>query len=61
MPTLNAFSLEALQRKPVRTCSKCGRALRPNYCRQDDVFFEAGHRSKECTDGDELHDSHRTY
>ena len=60
MTTLNAASLEALQQRPVRTCPTCGRALRPNYCRQHDEFFEAGHISKLCT-GDALHDSHRTY
>lgn len=61
MTTLSEASLQALQARPVRTCPTCTRAVRPNYCRQHDEFFEAGHMSKECTDGDDLHDAHRTY
>ncbi len=60
MPTLRAADLERLQRVAITVCPKCERALRPNYCRQHDEFFEAGHMSAECT-GRELHDSHRTY
>jgi hypothetical protein len=59
MPTLEGPALDALQRKPVTWCSKCTRFVRPNYCRQCDVFFDAGHLSAECTG--ELHDAHRTY
>lgn len=59
MPALNAASLEELQRRPVTICTKCSRAVRPNYCRQCDVFFDAGHLPVMCADAD--HDAHRTY
>ncbi len=61
MPTLNAMQLESLQQRPVRTCPTCTRALRWNYCRQHDEYFEAGHMSRHRTGGNELHDSHKTY
>lgn len=61
MPTLDATQLRHLQALPVRVCTTCQRAVRPNYCRQHDEFFDAGHMSPECTDGTELHDDHRTY
>lgn len=60
MPTLDAQQLRLLNELPVHVCGTCGRAVRPNYCRQCDVFFAAGHMSAECAGG-ELHDSHRTY
>lgn len=58
MPTLEGPSLEALQAKPITRCEKCGRCVRPNYCRQCDVFFDAGHTPL-CDDA--VHDAHRTY
>lgn len=61
MPTLGGPALEALRLKPITWCEKCGRYVRPNYCRQCDVFFDAGHMSRWCTGDAELHDAHRTY
>lgn len=58
MPALEGPSLEALQRKPVTQCGTCRRWVRPNYCRQCDVFFNAGHVPI-CPDA--VHDAHRTY
>ncbi len=59
MPTLDAIQLRQLSALPVTICPYCTHALRPNYCREHDVFFDAGHMSAECVG--ELHDSHRTY
>lgn len=59
MPLLGGPALDALQRKPVTWCSKCKRYVRPNYCRQCDVFFNAGHLPTLCDDS--IHDAHRTY
>lgn len=58
MPTLDLAQLEALRNKPARLCDECGRAVNPNYCRECDEFFEAGHMPGVC---DTTHDSHRTY
>jgi hypothetical protein len=59
VPLLNKEGLEALQAKPCRVCPTCRHAVRPNYCRECDVFFEAGHQAPECEGGG--HDTHRTY
>jgi predicted amidophosphoribosyltransferase len=60
MPTLDLAQLQALQGRPARVCPTCGRAVRPNYCRECDEFFEAGHVA-EAVCPDARHDSHRTY
>jgi hypothetical protein len=59
MPSLSLTSLEELQARPARRCDVCHHAVRPNYCRECDAFFEAGHMAPECADV--IHDSHRTY
>jgi hypothetical protein len=48
--------LRQLQTKPVRICGRCLQAVRPNYCRDCEQFFEAGHRCAE-----PVHDRHLTY
>lgn len=62
LPLLNLASLQALNNRPARQCDDCGRAVRKNYCRQCDVYFEAGHRgvTDDCL-ADAQHDAHRTY
>lgn len=62
MPLLDVLSLQALSMIPPHECKRCGRAVRKNYCRQCDEFFEAGHLgvTDECL-GQAKHDAHRTY
>lgn len=63
MPLLQIASLEALNRNPPRRCETCGQAVRRNYCRQCDVYFEAGHNGAGVDDVvcNNEHDTHRTY
>jgi hypothetical protein len=53
---LDLERLRELQAKPVRICGRCLQAVRPNYCRDCEQFFEAGHRCAE-----PVHDRHLTY
>lgn len=62
MPLLDLAALEALHKIQPHQCEHCGRAVRLNYCRQCDEFFEAGHLAvtDECM-RHAKHDGHRTY
>lgn len=63
MPLLSVESLEALSTMEVRRCETCRQAVRMNYCRECDVYFEAGHAGSGVDDErcNHEHDSHRTY
>lgn len=62
MPLLDLGQLTALRSKPAEVCLACERAVNPNYCRECDEYFEAGHLgvTDECR-RNASHDSHRTY
>lgn len=63
MPLLNIDELEALQRRGTRVCKICHQAVRQNYCRECDEYFEAGHAGSGVDDArcNNRHDRHRTY
>lgn len=62
MPILNLRDLRLLSRKAPYNCPDCLHAVRRNYCREHDEFFEAGHQAPVCRNlhGTE-HEKHRTY
>lgn len=63
MPLLSIASLEGLQTFPPRICDTCRQAVRKNYCRECDVYFEAGHAGSGIDDVrcNHEHDRHKTY
>lgn len=62
MPLLNVEQLERMNAVKPHACRGCHQAVRRNYCRQCDEFFEAGHMEgcPQAAD-DNVHKGHRTY
>lgn len=62
MPLLSVEQLQQMNDVKPHRCGDCGQAVRRNYCRQCDEFFEAGHMEGcPATTPDDLHKGHRTY
>ncbi len=66
MPSLSEQQQEALKAREPRECPECFQVVRQNYCRQEDVFFEDGHKATCSTMAEGVpynnnHNGHRTY
>ncbi|MEY4722638.1 MAG: hypothetical protein RLZZ324_151 [Candidatus Parcubacteria bacterium] len=62
MPLLTVEDLKRLNDIAPHACAYCRHAVRRNYCRQCDVFFDAGHMEGcQIAQHEGSHETHRTY
>lgn len=62
VPILDLNTVRQLSKAEPYVCGECGHAVRRNYCRECDVFFEAGHEAPGCRSAHGAeHETHRTY